>query len=178
MNLDTPRLTLRKLAESDAADLYDLEKDLQVRQYLDDMRPPSPWETWREQTIEKIRGFAQYGPDLGFWSARLADGTFAGWLHLRPGQAFPGEMELGYRLHSSLWGRGLATEAAGRLLKYGATELGLDYIIATALARNVGSRRVMEKIGMRFERPYVVPEERAPYWTEEQRAAVKYAWRV
>ena len=50
-------------------------------------------------------------PEFGFWAAvERSTGQFIGWFHLRPDEgAQPGEVELGYRLRRSAWGRGYAT---------------------------------------------------------------------
>ncbi len=49
------------------------------------------------------------------------------------------------------WGRGYATEAAEASLAYGFDVVGLDEIVAVAYPDNAASRRVMEKIGMRYD---------------------------
>ena len=56
--------------------------------------------------------------------------------------------ELGYRLKKKYWGRGLATEAASATLEYARNTLGLDYVIALIVDGNIGSVRVVEKLGM------------------------------
>lgn len=49
------------------------------------------------------------------------------------------------------WGRGCATEAAGRMLEAGFTEAGLSRITGTAFLGHAAPRRVMEKLGMKQE---------------------------
>ena len=61
------------------------------------------------------------------------------------------EGELGWILSSDFWREGLASEAGGALLRFGFQVLGLRRIIAICDAENIGSYRVMEKIGMRRE---------------------------
>lgn len=58
---------------------------------------------------------------------------------------------LGYCYHREQWGKGYATEAAGMLLGFGFETLRLHRIYSTADVLNVGSWRVMEKIGMKRE---------------------------
>jgi RimJ/RimL family protein N-acetyltransferase len=174
MMLSTPRLILRKFTAEDVADLYALNQDAEVRRYVDGGRPLDPWEVYGPRMTAGIAAFP-WGPELGFWTARFADGTFAGWFHLRPNEkVFPGEMELGYRLARRFWGQGLATEGSVELLRHAFSRLGLAEVMATALAANLGSRRVMEKVGMRLECAFVYPEALAPFWNESERAAVKY----
>ena len=63
----------------------------------------------------------------------------------------PDCMALGYALGKSSWGRGLATEAAREVVRYGFEELGLDRISARCFAFNARSRRVIEKCGFEAE---------------------------
>jgi ribosomal-protein-alanine N-acetyltransferase len=62
------------------------------------------------------------------------------------------EVELAYALKSAFWGKGLATEMAASVLRLGIDKLGLTDIVAFTLTTNIASRRVMEKLGFRFER--------------------------
>jgi len=58
---------------------------------------------------------------------------------------------LGWIFHEIFWGKGYGTEVAKHLLAFGFDELNLRRIYATASAENLGSIRIMEKIGMRKE---------------------------
>jgi RimJ/RimL family protein N-acetyltransferase len=80
---------------------------------------------------------------------------FVGWFSLRPRvPGPPDEAELGYRLASAAWGRGLATEGARALIERGFAEMGLRRIFAETMAVNVASRRVLEKAGLTFVRTF------------------------
>ena len=81
------------------------------------------------------------------------------------------EVELGYRLGKPYWGRGYATEAAGAWLAHGFGELGLERIVAVTHPENVASRRVLEKIGMRFDGPTLYEGARAWLYARERDAA-------
>ncbi|HSI87702.1 MAG TPA: GNAT family N-acetyltransferase, partial [Pyrinomonadaceae bacterium] len=63
-----------------------------------------------------------------------------------------GEIEVGYSLIRPFWGMGLATEAARGWLHYGFTHYGLERIVAVTDVFNAGSRRVLEKLGMHYEK--------------------------
>lgn len=73
---------------------------------------------------------------------------FCGLDHLWDGE----EIEIGYWLAHAYWGQGLATEAAQAVLAYGFEELDLQRIVAVAHPENRASLRVLEKLGMVFER--------------------------
>jgi ribosomal-protein-alanine N-acetyltransferase len=61
------------------------------------------------------------------------------------------EVEVLYALAADSWGRGYATEAGAAAVRFGFEEAGLERILGLAFPENLASRRVMEKIGMRFE---------------------------
>jgi RimJ/RimL family protein N-acetyltransferase len=84
-------------------------------------------------------------------------------------------MELGYRLKRSLWGRGLATEGSSALLRKGFEEMKYPKICARTLVHNLASQRVMQKIGLHFERHFTYPPEIIPGWSETDRSAIKYS---
>jgi hypothetical protein len=66
----------------------------------------------------------------------------------------PDKVEVGWDLHPSVWGQGLATEGAWAALGYGFEVVGLERIISTARADNAASRRVMEKCGLAFQEEF------------------------
>ena len=57
-----------------------------------------------------------------------------------------------YRLLEAYWGKGYATEAGRRLVQYGFEQLYLPRIVAVALEANRASTRVLEKIGLQYDR--------------------------
>ncbi len=59
-------------------------------------------------------------------------------------------VELAYRLRLKYWGKGLATEAAAAVIKYGLKELNLPKIHAFSLPQNAGSIKVIGKLGFNF----------------------------
>ena len=63
-----------------------------------------------------------------------------------------GVTELGYRLRRSAWGHGYATEGARALVRRAFAGLGVQEVVATTMAVNTGSRRVLEKAGLRLAR--------------------------
>jgi RimJ/RimL family protein N-acetyltransferase len=66
----------------------------------------------------------------------------------------PGELEIGWRFHRAAWGRGYATEGAAALLHHAFAALGAETVFATTMAVNTPSRRVMERLGMRYLRTF------------------------
>jgi ribosomal-protein-alanine N-acetyltransferase len=65
------------------------------------------------------------------------------------------ELEVGYRIDPSCWGRGIATEAARAVRDHAFSKLRLPRVISLIHADNVASRRVAEKNGMTPEKETV-----------------------
>ncbi|NQV41969.1 MAG: GNAT family N-acetyltransferase [Candidatus Marinimicrobia bacterium] len=156
--LETQRLILREFTELDIENLVDLDSDPQVTLFINGGKP-----TAREQVTEQILPrIMKYYRDLdrqGLWAAiEKSSGAFMGWFHLRPNRTNAAETELGYRLKQKYWGQGLATEGSLALVKKGFEELGLDVIMAIADPANIASRRVMEKVGLKFEKEMMEPD--------------------
>ncbi len=61
-------------------------------------------------------------------------------------------MEIGWWLAPEYWEKGLATEAAIAAMSYGFEQLNLPRIVSIAQPSNQRSIRVMEKLGMHFEK--------------------------
>lgn len=78
------------------------------------------------------------------------DGQFIGWCGLDHTDRAKANPVLFYLLLRQYWGRGLATEAARAVLRHGFCELRIPEIVAGASAENLASKRVLEKIGMRY----------------------------
>ena len=65
------------------------------------------------------------------------------------------EVDLGYRFAKKYWGQGIATESCRPFLEYGFETLKLEKIMAMFLPANVGSGRVLEKLGFSFEKRFI-----------------------
>ena len=140
--LTTDRLVLRPLGWDDLPDLQVLDADPEVMAYID---PPRTADDVRERTLARLDP-AHDAMGLGYW-AGLERGRFVGWWLLTP--QGPGLGEIGWRLHPSAWGRGLATEGARAVLDHGFGTVGLDRVVAQTMVVNLASRGVMRRIGLR-----------------------------
>ena len=169
--LQTARLTLRPCSPDDCADFMALELDPEVMRYLNGGQPVDHAQIDPNAPFLMPRGTEPY-----VWSARrTTDGAFVGWFCLWPESE--SLAELGYRLRRTAWGQGLASEGAAALIAWGFDSAGYDRITACTMTVNTGSRRVMEKLGMRHDR--TVAYDFAPFpgsehgevWYELTRAA-------
>jgi RimJ/RimL family protein N-acetyltransferase len=151
--LKTERLVLRRFTEADVDQLVELDSEPAVMRFL--TGEPTPRAEIEQQVLPRILRDYRRGR-AGRWAAvERATGRFVGWLALQPpDDGSVGAVELGYRLKSSVWGRGYATEGARALLEKGFTELGVERVWAQTMAVNVASRRVLEKAGLRYVRTF------------------------
>ena len=111
-------------------------------------------EEMAQKIEERSANYKKYG--YGRWATFLKeDGQFIGWAGLAYLPEFD-EIDLGYRFLPQYWGKGYATETSKAILEYGFNKLGLKRIIAIAMKENTASIKVMEKVGMQFEKyaPY------------------------
>jgi len=172
--LETPRLVLREFTEDDVDNLFELNSDPEVMRYLTGGRP-TPREEIRDQIIPFHLAVYNRFDRLGSWAAEsAATGEFLGWFHFRPGPgADVSNIDLGYRLHRSVWHRGYATEGSRALISMGFIDLGVERVFAHTMTVNSASRRVMEKCGLTLVR--TVPYEGADIIEGAEYGEVEYA---
>lgn len=156
MCLETSRLLLRRWRPEDREPFARLNADPRVMEYLSGpiRREDSDSMVDRCEAQHERRGF-------GLWAAELREGgEFIGYIGLAVPNfqaSFTPCVEVGWRLAAEYWGRGLATEGAGAAVRFGFTCLQLPEIVSFTVPRNVRSRRVMERLGMRFAGEFDYP---------------------
>lgn len=142
----TERLFLRPFSSEDAKDIFELNSDLEVMKYTGDQ--PFGSITEARKFILSYNHYEKW--NRGRLSVFLKEShTFIGWCGLKF-HVETGETDLGYRFRKEFWGKGYGTEAAGICIKDGFSRLHLQRIYAEAYSENIGSIRIMEKIGMNF----------------------------
>lgn len=166
--IETERLVLREIMLEDKEDMFRLHANIDVQKYTGEAAIKSIEEI--EQAIRtRIINYKKHG--YGRWATFLKNKMqFVGWAGLAYLPEFD-EIDLGYRFLPAYWGLGIATEASRAILTYGFDQLHLKKIIAIALKENKASIRVMEKIGMKFEKfaPYELGSEDAIwYWCNQE----------
>jgi RimJ/RimL family protein N-acetyltransferase len=148
--LTTPRLKLRRWQEGDREPFQRINADPRVMEFMPGALPPE----LSDEVMERIqRHFARQG--FGLWAVELrGDGVFIGFIGLSAPNfeaPFMPAVEIGWRLATDYWGRGLATEGAREAMRYGFEALGLDRLVSFTVPGNLRSRRVMEKLGMQHD---------------------------
>ena len=172
--LETERLVLRRFTAVDVELLVELDGDPDVMHFITGGRL-TPRDEIENDVLPAFLDYYARDAGFGFWAAiEKSTGRFVGWFHFRPAKdSPPGEIELGYRLLKSAWGRGYATEGARALVDKGFAELGVERVVAFTMVVNIASRRVMEKAGLRFVRVF---HEAWPYSIDgEEHGDVEYA---
>jgi RimJ/RimL family protein N-acetyltransferase len=147
--LETERLWLRAFREEDLDAYAAICADPEVMRYLGDGRALSRADAWRQMALIighwTLRGY-------GLWAVEeRATGVLIGRLGFFNPEGWPG-FELGWMLRRASWGRGYATEGAGRALAHAFTQMGRDHLISLIRPDNRASIRVAERLGERLER--------------------------
>jgi ribosomal-protein-alanine N-acetyltransferase len=145
LRLETPRLILRPPRLDDAAAI----EVIAGRRVVAEMTASVPHPYPPGGAAQFIAGLAQpsaEGIDYHVSIIRRADGQVIGMAALYPGPAAPSG-QIGYYIAPEAWGQGYATEAAGRLLRYGLDNLRLPRLTAHVFLGNAASLRVLEKLG-------------------------------
>jgi RimJ/RimL family protein N-acetyltransferase len=146
VELRTPRLLLRSLRESDFDSLVTLANDYDIAAMT--LRLPHPYtrgdaEQFLEACSDSVRsGHAVFAIEF--------DGQFAGCIGLHPNLDHR-RAELGYWIGKPFWGKGIATEAAREVVRWGFEEQRFNRIYAGCFSGNAASMRVLEKLGFKFE---------------------------
>ena len=145
-SIQTPRLLLRRYKLTDANDVFAYAQDPEWARFLPDV--PQPYE--RRHADEFVASHVLKDWRTGHTWALEHEGRVVGGLGLRPAHRHA-RAELGYSLARWLWGRGLMTETVSAVIDEAFRKLPIRKITARAIAANVGSTRVMGKVGMQFE---------------------------
>jgi RimJ/RimL family protein N-acetyltransferase len=158
----TERLLLRQWREADREPFRAINSDPRVMEHFPGVLTAEE----SDELIDRIQiHFRRHG--FGLWAAESReDGSLLGFIGLAvPAFEAPfiPAVEIGWRLRSDAWGRGLATEGARAAMAFAFLELGLPGLVSMTVPANTRSRRVMEKLGMAhdqrddFEHP-LLPE--------------------
>ncbi len=145
----TERLVLRALRFSDAAAIFAYAQDAEVAQH-------TLWDP--HQTIRDSHAFLEFASD------QFRAGRMLVWgITLKPVDRVIGTVglaniasqhqraELGFALARDCWNQGITTEAAKAVVDFGFAKLNLNRIEAFCKPENLGSARVLEKVGMKLE---------------------------
>jgi len=156
--LETARLLLRVPEVTDAEALMGIIWDPEVveRKQVTLFEPPGGLELATKNCQEMIRQWDLRG--YGRWSVvEKATGQVIGCVGFyHPERAWPG-VDLGWVIHRSRWGLGIATEAAAAALGWAWAHTAITRVISLIAPGDLRSSRIATKIGERFGRAGVDP---------------------
>lgn len=145
--LETERLILRPLTKKDLDAVFTLRKDAGIMRFI---REPQKHRKDAENWIKLVSSLWKIDK-IGFCSViEKSSKEFIGWCGLWRLKE-TGEIEVGYAIAQKYQRKGFATEAAEVCLLYGFEELKLEKIVAVTRPENEPSRRVMERLGMKYD---------------------------
>ncbi len=147
--LFTPRLVLRKMARSDASDMFEYASLPEVTKYL--LWDPHPNRNYTARYLGYLQTKYRSG-EFYDWAVCLKEsGKMIGTCGFTSFDLQNNCAEVGYVLNPKFWRRGIALEALREVLRFAFLVLDLHRVEARFMVGNDGSLRVMEKAGMRFE---------------------------
>ena len=155
--LQTERLLLREMLPSDAEALFEMDKNPNVHLYLGN----EPL-----QSIDQVYGYIesiqnQYIQNgIGRFVVVLKEtNEVIGWAGIKyitePENNRVNFYDIGYRLQEKHWQKGYGLEAAKAWRDYGFNEMEIPMLVATAHVDNVGSNKILQKIGMVHKEQYM-----------------------
>ena len=149
---ETDRLLLRKVTIDDVAEALKMSLDHKVLKYIPFEEEPT-WESVKRLITENtLKDYEKHR--FGRLAIILKSNMeYIGFTGLKFMEDW-GEVDVGYRIKSEYWGLGLTTEATIPCMEWGLKKKGFNRIVAAALPNNKASVRIMEKLGMHFEKTF------------------------
>ncbi|WP_068986833.1 MULTISPECIES: GNAT family N-acetyltransferase [Lysinibacillus] len=147
--LETERLTLRLQTTEDADFILELVNDPSWLQFIGD-RGVRTVEDAREYILNSINMYEKSGFCF-YLVERKEDNIPLGICGLVKRDSLE-DVDIGFAFLPTYWGKGYAYEAASAVLAYGLDTLGLKRIVAITTQDNYASAKLLEKVGLKFER--------------------------
>ncbi len=155
--IETNRIILRRWQEADLEPFISMNADSEVMHYF-----PSVLNENETKSLYEViqQEFADYGYGL-YATEEKNSGNFIGFIGFHWARFdidFCPIIEIGWRLDKRCWGKGYATEGAKACLDYGFKNLLFEKIVSFTTVQNIGSQKVMQKIGMKFDHFFKHPK--------------------
>jgi len=159
--IETERLLLREIQMSDVDGMFELDSNPNVHLFVGNKPVKSI-----EESIGYVKNVQQQYKDFGIgrWAVILKEtNEFLGWSGIK---FITNEInnhkdfyEIGYRFIEKHWGKGYATEAGKAFIDYAFNVMKVDALYAYADAGNENSRKILEKLGLRYVNSFEYEEE-------------------
>ncbi len=171
--LQTDRLILRRLTADDAPFILELVNDPDWLRFIGDRGV---------RTLDDAREYIRKGPvtsysqnGFGLYAIQPKEGGSPIGICGLVKRDFLEDVDIGFALLPAFRGKGFAREAARATLTYARQVVGLDRIVAITSRDNEASGRLLEDIGLRFEKMIRIssdtPEDVRLYGTDDPRSA-------
>lgn len=167
--LETERLILREFQKNDIEGIFELDSNPEVHKYLGN-KPITSY----KQAEDNITFIQEQHKERGIGRFACIDkssGDFIGWSGLKLNQGeketlngFTNFIDIGYRLIPRFWGKGYASESAFACLDYGFKQMNYDIIYGAAETGNIGSNKILQKIGLRYVNDFVFESHEAKWY--------------
>jgi len=148
MKINTDRLILREFKYDDLSAVHKYASNPEVVKYFE-WGPNSEKET--KEFINKASEAQYKDSRLKYELAVTIDEKLIGGCNITITDKNNRQAFIGYCFNKDYWGQGYATETAEALLDFGFNKLKMHRIFATCDVDNVGSRKVLKKVGMKKE---------------------------
>ena len=157
--LETQRLVLRRISVDDAEFILELLNQPSFLRYIGDKEVRNNADAVRYLQTGPISSYERFG--FGLYLVELKEtGLPIGMCGLLKRDTLP-EVDIGFAFLPSYWSLGYALESASAVMNYGREVLGLRRIVAITSPDNDASIRLLEKIGLRFERMIKLSEDQS-----------------
>ncbi len=155
--IETERLILRPLTEADAGFIFELVNDPSFIQNIGDRNVRTLEDAKRYITNGPVTSYARNG--FGLYLVELKDtGQPIGMCGLIR-RSMLNDVDIGYAYLPHYWSKGYAIEAALAMKQYAREVIGLKRMVAVVDPQNTGSIRLLEKLGMTFDRMVKLAED-------------------
>ncbi|MCP3675465.1 MAG: GNAT family N-acetyltransferase [Gammaproteobacteria bacterium] len=164
MKIDnTQRLSFKLMDKDDANLFFELDQDPEVMRYINGGKVTSI-EDIENILLPRLKSYTNAKKGWGLWKVtQLQTDNFIGWVLVRPVNFFNDNIELdnielGWRFKQSSWGKGYGTEAAMAIKEMLIQNRGAQKITAFAFEENIGSIKIMTKLGMKYIKTDIIED--------------------
>jgi [ribosomal protein S5]-alanine N-acetyltransferase len=155
--LETERLVLRRFSNDDAEFILKLLNEPSFVRNIGDKGVRTIADALLYIQTGPVASYERFG--FGLYLAELKEtGDSIGLCGLIKRESLT-DVDVGFAFLPSFWSKGYAFEAASAVITYGRDVLGIGRIVAITSPENSGSIKVLEKLGLRFERMISLSED-------------------
>jgi [ribosomal protein S5]-alanine N-acetyltransferase len=155
VKIETERLRLRELTIKDAGFIRELVNEPAWKKNIGDKKVNSVADAALYILNGPIASYKRHG--FGLYLVELKEtGNPIGICGLIKRDTLE-DVDIGFAFLEKFWSKGYAYESASAVMEYGRKELGINRVVAITVPDNIGSIKVLEKIGLRFEKMVQMP---------------------